>query len=138
MCIFNVEPEIRENIFFPSPQLILDRIYKAIMDEVKKGMPLQQEIYKFSLNYKKKWCQQGFLTPILDNVVFSKIKAILGGNLRGVATGGASLLPDMQEFIKMNMMCCRVLQGYGLTETSARAVLQDCEFCSKLNNRTFD
>ena len=50
-------------------------------------------------------------------MVFKKIKALLGGNVRAMITGSAPIEPDVMEFLKI-CFCCPFLEGYGLTETS--------------------
>ncbi|CAI5509343.1 unnamed protein product, partial [Closterium sp. Naga37s-1] len=55
-------------------------------------------------------------TPIFDFLVFSKIKARLGGNVRIICSGAAPLAPHVEEFLKI-AMCCPVVQGYGEFES---------------------
>jgi long-chain acyl-CoA synthetase len=53
---------------------------------------------------------------IADRLVFSKIRAGLGGRIRTFCSGGAPLAPELAEFFwSLNVP---VYQGYGLTETS--------------------
>ena len=52
----------------------------------------------------------------MDAVVFSKVKARLGGRVRLVCSGSAPLAHHVEEFLKV-VMCAPVSQGYGLTET---------------------
>lgn len=56
-------------------------------------------------------------TSIIDAVVFNKIKAATGGRLRITTSGGAPIAKDTQEFISLTI--CPLINGYGLTETSA-------------------
>ena len=55
-------------------------------------------------------------------LVFSKVRAILGGEVRTILSGGAPLSADTQEFMNV-CFCCPVMQGYGLTETFAGCTL---------------
>ena len=48
-------------------------------------------------------------------LVFSKVRAILGGEVRTILSGGAPLSADTQEFMNVSF-CFPVMQGYGLTE----------------------
>lgn len=52
----------------------------------------------------------------LSSLIFKKTRAILGGNVRAMLSGGAPLSEDTQYFMNA-CMCCPVVQGYGLTET---------------------
>ena len=54
--------------------------------------------------------------PILDMLVFNKLKAAVGGKLKGILSGGAPLRKEVQQFISV-AFGCPVVQGYGLTET---------------------
>jgi long-chain acyl-CoA synthetase len=49
-------------------------------------------------------------------LVFGKIRAQLGGNLRIILSGGAAIPPEALEFY--NTVGLELLQGYGLSETS--------------------
>ncbi|MDX1960752.1 MAG: long-chain fatty acid--CoA ligase [Leptospiraceae bacterium] len=53
-------------------------------------------------------------TKVLDNVVFSKIREALGGELRGTISGGGALPAHVDEFF--NVIGIPVYEGYGMTE----------------------
>lgn len=57
-------------------------------------------------------------------VIFSKVRAILGGRMRLVVAGGAPLSADTHEQIHI-CLCVKVIQGYGLTETTSCATVMD-------------
>ncbi len=62
------------------------------------------------------WRFRQLLYPLLDRLVGRKIRAIMGGRLRIVVSGGAPLLPAIADrFIGFGVP---ILQGYGLTECS--------------------
>lgn len=52
-----------------------------------------------------------------DLLVFKKIAALLGGNVRKMITASAPIDPAVLEFMKC-AFCCPMLEGYGLTESS--------------------
>lgn len=60
--------------------------------------------------------------PFFDRLVFSKIAARLGGCVKAVVSGGAPLAPHVEDFLRVTM-CAPVVQGYGLTETSAASFI---------------
>ncbi len=54
---------------------------------------------------------------VADRLVLSKIRHLLGGQLTYVLSGGARLTPEVGHFFRG--LGVEVLQGYGLTETTA-------------------
>lgn len=50
----------------------------------------------------------------------------MGGRIRGVMSGGAPLAADTHEQIQL-CLCVEMIQGYGLTETTAGAAVTDSE-----------
>lgn len=106
--------------------LILDRISKGIQEKVSKGNAIQRVLFKFAYEYKIAWLRRGYTTPILDRVVFGKVRALLGGRMRLVLTGGAPLSPDTHEQVRA-CLCVTVVQGYGLTESTSCATVMDLQ-----------
>lgn len=107
-----------------SVPLILDRISKGINAKVNAETPMKKAFFKFAYQYKSKWVARGFQTPILDKILFKKIARLLGGRIRSVMSGGAPLAPDTHEQIQL-CLCVDMIQGYGLTETTAGAAVTD-------------
>lgn len=111
---------------FPAVPLILDRTYKAIKEKVESRGPYLSMLFQFGLEYKMRWYNRGWGTPICNFLVFRKIRKLMGGKVRIIAVGGAPLPPDTHNFIRMTLGA-PVLQGYGLTETCATATLMDAQ-----------
>lgn len=51
-----------------------------------------------------------------DCIVFNKIKAMLGGRVRFMATGSAPIAGDVLDFLKV-CFSCNILEAYGMTES---------------------
>ena len=54
--------------------------------------------------------------------MFKKISALLGGNVRAMATASAPIDPAVLDFLKVTF-CCPMHEGYGLTESSGGSSL---------------
>lgn len=106
--------------------LMLDRIYKAINEKVKRGSPTFQKLFAWAYQYRLEAIKQGEPTPILDNVVFRKIRSLLGGSMRLMMVGGAPLSKETHDFMRV-CVGAPLLQGYGLTEVTACATLMEVD-----------
>ncbi|KAI8123759.1 Long-chain-fatty-acid--CoA ligase 4 [Lucilia cuprina] len=104
--------------------LILDRISKGINDKVNSGSAFKKALFQFLYQYKVKWFQRGYETPLIDKMVFKKVAKLMGGRVRIMMSGGAPLSPDTHEQIK-TCLCVDLIQGYGLTETTSGATVMD-------------
>jgi long-chain acyl-CoA synthetase len=58
---------------------------------------------------------------LIDKIVFKKIKENTGGRLKYAVSGGAPISEATQKFL--SSCVCPVLQGYGMTETTAVSCL---------------
>ena len=59
--------------------------------------------------------------PLADRLVYSKVKARLGGRLRVANAGGAPLSRDIAEFF--HALDILILEGYGLSEVTTAATV---------------
>lgn len=107
-----------------SVPLVLDRIRKGIVQKIESKGPFLAGLFNFIVDYKKFWTRKGFTTPIINLVICRKVKQMLGGKVNLIACGGAPLSPETHEFIQA-ILNLNIVQGYGLTETTASAVLMD-------------
>ncbi|VIO92469.1 AMP-binding enzyme family protein [Brugia malayi] len=103
---------------------IVDRIFKAVTDEILSSPPVVREVFRLAYERKRTRYQQGYYSSFLDRTVFKRTRCLLGGKLRGILSGGAALNPEIQCFMNI-CMCCPVIQGYGLTETCAAVSIAD-------------
>ncbi|OWM90150.1 hypothetical protein CDL15_Pgr006471 [Punica granatum] len=103
---------------------ILDRVRDGVRKKVDAKGGLSKQL--FDLAYSRRlsavngsWFGAWGLEKLLWNfLVFRKIRAILGGRIRFILSGGAPLSGDTQRFINI-CLGAPIGQGYGLTETCA-------------------
>lgn len=103
---------------------IMDRIHKAVIEEVNSNSQLFREMFRACYERKRARYEEGYTSFILNKLVFNRIGKMLGGNIRCVLSGGAPLSPETQRFMNI-CFCCPVVQGYGLTETCGGGTLGD-------------
>lgn len=101
----------------------LNSLRAKVLDGVAKKKPLEQKLFHLALAQGLAKFEGKFapLAGILDKVVCAKIRERTGGNLRFFVSGGAALPPATNMFF--NALNIPVLQGYGLTETTAASSL---------------
>ncbi|MGH0151058.1 UNVERIFIED_CONTAM: hypothetical protein FKN15_022948 [Acipenser sinensis] len=103
---------------------IMDRIFKNVMCKVQEMNYVQRTLFKLGYNYKLEQITRGYDTPLCNMLLFNKVKALLGGNVRMMLCGGAPLSPATQRFMNI-CFCCPVGQGYGLTETCGAGTITE-------------
>ena len=103
---------------------VLNAINKGIRSKVALRGTFFSELVEFCYQYRLKWTRRGHDTPIMNKIIFSKFRAIVGGNLRCLLSGGAPLASDAHDFVR-TCLGITLLQGYGLTETCATACIPD-------------
>ena len=106
--------------------LILERIYKTIVETMRRQGWATEELFHYFVNYKIKWTERGFDTPLLNKTLFRKIRYFMGGRVRMMISGGAPLSPDTHSLTR-TCLCLPVIQGYALTETTACTTLSSPE-----------
>ncbi|GAB1303181.1 Long-chain-fatty-acid--CoA ligase 4 [Apodemus speciosus] len=97
-------------------QEIMDRIYKNVMSKVQEMNYIQKTLFKIGYDYKLEQIKKGYDAPLCNLILFKKVKALLGGNVRMMLSGGAPLSPQTHRFMNV-CFCCPIGQGYGLTES---------------------
>ncbi|XP_041732723.1 long-chain-fatty-acid--CoA ligase 3-like isoform X2 [Coregonus clupeaformis] len=103
---------------------IMDRIYKNVMTKVEEMSSAQRTLFTLAYNYKLEQLSKGHSTPLCDNLVFKKVRSLLGGKTRVLLSGGAPLSAATQRFMNV-CFCCPVGQGYGLTETCGAGTISE-------------
>ena len=103
--------------------LILDRIYKNISEGVQKKGTVFAKVFNVCYNYKLWWNKRGFHAPLLERLIFRKLRQILGGRVDMMIVGGAPLAETTQEFVR-TCLDARLVQGYTMTETTCSGTCQ--------------
>lgn len=103
--------------FMPGVPRIYNRLHAAIKAQMNapglKGALLTRAVNTKIAN----WRATGEVKhAVYDALVFRKIRALLGGEIRSMTSGAAPLLPDVHELLKV-CLSCDFIQGFGMTET---------------------
>jgi long-chain acyl-CoA synthetase len=112
----NVSQEIKERqptIVIAVPRLF-EKIYEKILDNVEKSI-FKKIIFRFAFSLKKDG-QHKTLEKFFENLVFTKVRAEFGGEIRFFVSGGAALPAKLGRFFEQVGLI--ILEGYGLTETA--------------------
>jgi len=106
---------LKPSIFVTVPRL-LGRLYDKVMEAVRIG-GITQAMFEKAYSDKEADLKKGYYNnAVWDNLVFSKVRNKLGGNVRFIITGSAPIAPNLLDFLRISF-CCPVLEGYGQTET---------------------
>ncbi|XVE94101.1 hypothetical protein REPUB_Repub01dG0252000 [Reevesia pubescens] len=111
--------ELKPTAFCAVPR-VYDRIYTGIVNKVASGGFLRNKLFQYAYNYKLGNMEIGFphdkAAPLLDKLVFDKVRQALGGKVRIMLSGAAPLPRHVEEFLRVSC-CSNLSQGYGLTES---------------------
>lgn len=85
---------------------LLNKIYDKIQDNVR-GNLLKEWMLRSALAMKERAYREGKLNnnTVWDKLVFNKVRANLGGRIRVVATGSASLNPKVGDAMRSILGC---------------------------------
>ncbi len=111
----------------PTVVVSVPRVYEKIYNGVMDARGLKKRIITWAVGVADRVADlrlaggqaSGVLAAkyaLADKLVFSKVKAAVGGRLRFFVSGGGPLEPTLNRFFYSIGMT--VLEGYGLTETS--------------------
>ncbi len=106
---------------FPAAPLLWEMFMDAILNKVKNESDFKYNIFKFFLNYGVAMRKIGL--SFLADKIFDPVHAIFGRNHRFFVSGGAPLKDKYRKYYKS--MGFKVLEGYGLTETTGPVTLPD-------------
>jgi long-chain acyl-CoA synthetase len=128
-------PRVRPTLF-PSVPRVYEKIHTAVVAKFEEESGVRRKLVDWALRvgYRVSKLRQAH-EPVpatlaakhrlADRLVYSKVKARLGGRLRVANAGGAPLARDIAEFF--HAIDILILEGYGLSEvtTAASVNLED-------------
>nr|XP_046206597.1 long-chain-fatty-acid--CoA ligase 6-like isoform X4 [Oncorhynchus gorbuscha]XP_046206598.1 long-chain-fatty-acid--CoA ligase 6-like isoform X4 [Oncorhynchus gorbuscha] len=104
--------------FFPVVPRLLNRIYDKILGSVTS--PFRRAVLHYAVRRKQAELSSGVVrnNSLWDRLVFNRIQANLGGNLRFILTASAPISPTVLSFLRATLGCL-IFEGYGQTECTA-------------------
>ncbi len=122
--------EVHPHTFSTVPRL-LEKVYDKILMKGRNLKGIKKMIFfwannvglRYELGKEKRNPVYALKLKIARKLVFSKWKAALGKNLEIVVSGGAALQPRLNRIFWA--VGIKVLEGYGLTETSPVIAVSD-------------
>lgn len=114
--------ETKPTLLFSVPR-IFNKLYAAVQKQISSKPGVIQSMVKSALATRTKQrlgqdvsLGEALVLGLTDKVVFSKVRAKFGGNLKYAFSGGAAISTEVAEFI--DGLGITVYEGYGLTETA--------------------
>ena len=123
--ILTVAADLR--VVAPTIVVSVPRLYEKVYNKVTDASGVKAALVGWAVRVANRWTDAvlengsagaglSLQHAIADRLVFSKIRAAVGGRLRFFVSGGAPLAPDLARFFHAAGL--PILEGYGLTETS--------------------
>lgn len=118
--------EIRPTVMISVPRLF-EKIYHRIFENAHQMPAVKKALFHWAVDVGKKYVAATYIDKqpssllnvkysIADRLIFSKVRAKFGGNMKLFCCGGAPLDKTINEFFWV--IGIPIFEGYGLTETS--------------------
>jgi long-chain acyl-CoA synthetase len=122
-------PKVRPTVF-PSVPRLYEKVHTAVLARFDEATGARRRLIDWALDVGRRVSvlrQHGKPIPrglaiqhrLADRLVYSKVKARLGGRLRRAVSGGAPLAVEILEFF--HALDILILEAYGLTECTTGA-----------------
>lgn len=122
ICYLENTNEVRQALMELKPSLmcavprLYEKMYTAIWDKVNQAPLHRRALFHWAIRTAEK-DRKGLAFKLADKLVLSKLRALLGGNIRMMPCGGAKLEPAIGAFFQA--IGINIKLGYGMTETTA-------------------
>ena len=129
-CYLEDTNQIRQALVETKPTVMCavprfyEKIYTAVLDKIEKAPFIRKTLFHWAIKAGEKHYQSAKPSRWLkwqhkwaDKLVLSKLRALLGGQVRMMPCGGAKLEPTIGKFF--HSLGVNVKLGYGMTETTA-------------------
>ncbi|MEW2635046.1 AMP-dependent synthetase/ligase [Streptomyces sp. NPDC048389] len=134
-------PAVRPTVMASAPR-IFEKVYNGIAGRARAEGGAKYKIFLWAAKVARDYARTGQESAaatgrrrvplalavqhaVADKLVYGKIRAAFGGNLRGSVSGSAALAADIGYFFSGAGV--HVFEGYGLTETSAACTVNPAE-----------
>ncbi|GAA1350989.1 AMP-dependent synthetase/ligase [Saccharothrix algeriensis] len=111
--------ELRPTIVAGAPR-VFEKIHSRVVAAVRAEGGVREKLFTWALEVAER-PGRGLRHRIADRLVFAKLRARVGGRIRCFVSGSAPLSPEVGRFF--DNAGIPVLEGYGLTESSAASFL---------------
>lgn len=102
-------PILKPSVMAAVP-VVLDKIYKGINAKISLSGRFKSQLVQFCIRYRAAWVRRGYDTPIMNKLVFGPMRAIVGGRVKLLLSGGAPLAEEAHQFIR-TALCLQLHQG---------------------------
>ncbi|HEX8243411.1 MAG TPA: long-chain fatty acid--CoA ligase [Longimicrobium sp.] len=115
--------QVVKPVHFSTVPRLLEKVNAAVHAKADALSGFQQKVLRWGLALadrydveKEPGVGDRVQYAVADALVFKKLRALFGGNLKAITSGGAALSKDVMNFMNAIGIFCG--QGYGLSETS--------------------
>ena len=134
-------PVVRPTYMAAVPR-IFEKVYNGVVAKARAGGPAKDKIFQWAAGVAREYAKAGQDSfrrtgtasvpfalgarhKVADTLVYAKLREAFGGRLRACVSGSVALAPEIGFFFAGAGI--HILEGYGLTETSAASFVNPGE-----------